>query len=126
MAEVTYLDFDVQIERAASTTPGAYHIQVLGSPAGQATADIQLPFSDLELENILLRLGHVRRDVRGVESPEAEAAKSFGGRLFTAVFNGDVERCLSDSLDRASRQGVGLRIRLRLTDAPELLDLPWE
>jgi CHAT domain len=126
MAEITYLDFDIQIERAASTTPGAYRIQVLGSPAGQATADVQLPFSDLELENILLRLGHVRRGVRGIESPEAETAKSFGGRLFAAMFNGDVQRCLSNSLDRASRQGVGLRIRLRLTDAPELLDLPWE
>ena len=33
---------------------------------------------------------------------------------------------LRSSLAEADRQGAGLRIRLRLTDAPELTDLPWE
>ena len=34
--------------------------------------------------------------------------------------------CLRSSLDEASRQDAGLRIRLRLTDVPELADLAWE
>jgi hypothetical protein len=33
---------------------------------------------------------------------------------------------LHSSLDEARRQGGGLRIRLRLTEAPELANLPWE
>ena len=33
---------------------------------------------------------------------------------------------LQRSLDDARRRGAGLRIRLRLTDVPELADFPWE
>jgi len=55
-----------------------------------------------------------------------EEAKAFGGRLFQAVFSGDVRGCLRSSLDEASRQEAGLRVRLRLAGAPELVDVPWE
>lgn len=121
MAEIAYLDFDVQIERAAA----GYRVEV-NSPAGQSASTFILPFSDLELENFLLRLGQSRRTMRRVDSPEVEAAKAFGARLFDAVFADEVRACLRSSLDEASNQGKGLRIRLRLTDAPELADLPWE
>jgi len=122
MEEISYLDFDLLIERAEK----GYTVQVLNSPAGRATADFSLPFSELELENFLLRVGRTRRGVRRLESPEMEAAKSFGGRLFDAVFSGDVRGCLHSSLDEADRQEAGLRLRLRLADVPELADLPWE
>ena len=46
---VSYLDFDLLIRRAE----GGYRAQVLSSPAGEATADITLPFSKLELENFV-------------------------------------------------------------------------
>ncbi len=122
MDEIKYLDFDLLIERAEE----GYTARVLNSPAGQATADFNLPFSELELENFLLRVGRTRRGVRRLESPEMEAAKSFGGRLFNAVLGGEVRGCLRSSLDEANRQEVGLRIRLRLVGAPKLADLPWE
>lgn len=122
MKQIAYLDFDIQIERAGSV----YRVQVLNSPMGEATHTFELPFSDLELENYLLRLGATRRNTRGVKSTESETAKAFGGRLFETVFDGEVQGCLRGSLDLAARQSKGLRLRLRLTDAPELLDLPWE
>ncbi len=100
MAEIRYLDFDLLIERAEA----GYTARVLSSPAGQASADFSLPFSELELENFLLRVGRTRRGVRRLESPEMEAAKSFGGRLFDAVFGGEARGCLRSSLDEASRQ----------------------
>jgi len=121
MAEMTYLDFDLQIEHTAA----GFRVDV-NCPAGQATSTFTLPFSDLELENFLLRLGQSRRTMRRVDSPEIEAAKQFGARLFDSVFADEVRACLRSSLDEASNQGKGLRIRLRLTDAPELADLPWE
>ncbi|HEU5101226.1 MAG TPA: CHAT domain-containing protein [Roseiflexaceae bacterium] len=121
MAEISYLDFDVQIEHAAQ----GYRVEV-NSPAGQSSSTFALPFSDLELENFLLRLGQSRRTMRRIDSPEVEAAKAFGARLFDAVFPDEVRACLRSSQDEASNQGKGLRIRLRLTDAPELADLPWE
>ena len=52
--------------------------------------------------------------------------REFGSKLYEAVFNDDMRACLRRSLDQAGQEGKGLRIRLRLTDAPELNDLPWE
>ena len=52
--------------------------------------------------------------------------KTFGKCLFDAVFGGEIRSCFLSSLDKANQQGVGLRIRLRLADTPELNDLPWE
>jgi hypothetical protein len=120
-AVMEYRDFDLLIERAAQ----GYRAQVLNSPAGQATADFVLPFSDLELENCLLRLGRPARTVRRIESTEMSTAKSFGAALFNAVFSGDVRACLRSSVDEAKRDNAGIRVRLRLAD-PALADLPWE
>lgn len=121
MPEIDYLDFDIEIEQAAQS----YRIEV-NSPAGQSSSAFQPPFSELELENFLLKLGQNRRVMRRIDAPDTEAAKTFGARLFDATFNGDIRACLRSSLDEATRQSKGLRIRLRLTDTPELADLPWE
>ncbi|HEV2136903.1 MAG TPA: CHAT domain-containing protein [Terracidiphilus sp.] len=64
--------------------------------------------------------------MRRIDSPETKAAKILGDRLFTVVFGGDVAACLRSSIDQSAQRGVGLRIRLRLTDVPELAYLPWE
>ncbi len=122
MAEIAYLDFDLLIER---TTAG-YRARVLRSPVGETTGEFQAPLSNLELENFLLRMGRPRRRVRRLESAETQATKTVGGQLFNAIFAGTVGSCFHDSLQAARGQGLGLRIRLRLTDAPELVDLPWE
>ncbi len=122
MADIKYLDLDLQIEHS----PTGYRAKILNSPAGQAASDFSLPFSDLELENFMLRLGGARRGVRRLESPEMEAAKAFGSRLFSAVFAGDLRSCLLSSQYEAEQQGAGLRVRLRLSEAPELGGLPWE
>jgi hypothetical protein len=76
MARKGYLDFDLLIERGAE----GYIARVLNSPAGQAAAGFRLPFSKLQLENFLLRVGRTRRGVRRLDSPEMEAAKVFGAR----------------------------------------------
>jgi hypothetical protein len=116
-----YRDFDLLIERAGKN----YRSQVLNSPAGQASAEFTLPFSDLELENYLLRLGRPARRVRRLESTEMSTAKNFGAALFNAVFSGDVRACLRSSVDEGKRENIGVRVRLRLGD-PVLADLPWE
>lgn len=122
MAEIAYLDFDLLIERMTA----GYRARVLRSPVGETTGEFQAPLSNLELENFLLRMGRPRRRVRRLESAETQATKTVGGQLFNAIFAGTVGSCFHDSLQAARSQGLGLRIRLRLTDAPELVDLPWE
>jgi Uncharacterized protein conserved in bacteria len=122
----TYLDFDVLIEHAAQ----GYRAKVLDSPTGQAAADFSLPFSAQDMEIFLLRLtrslSEARRRVRRLESQERELVKGFGGQLFQAMFSGAVLAALESSLNEAFRKDAGLRIRLRLTDTPELADVPWE
>jgi CHAT domain len=116
-----YKDFDLLLERA----PKGFRAQVLSSSAGQATVDFQLPFSDVELENFLLKLGRTTRVVRRIESTEMTTAKSFGAALFNAVFAGDVRACLRSAVDEARRENTRVRLRIRLAD-PVLADLPWE
>ncbi len=122
VAPKSYLNLDLAIERAE----GGYRARVLSSPAGEAASEFAIPFSPLEIENFLLRIGR-RRATRRLETSEVDAAKAFGGRLYAAVFGQSLGRVLSSSIDEASRrEAAGLRIRLRLRDAPELIDLPWE
>lgn len=117
------LDFDVLIVPHGS---GGYTARLLSSPAGVANAHFTLPFSDLEIENFVLRMGQVRTGLRQREAPQTQAAREFGQRLFDAVFGKNLEACWQSSAAEAAQQGKRLRLRLRLGDAPELLDLPWE
>ncbi len=122
MDRLEYLDFDIRLEKREQR----YAVSVIRSPAGEAEGEFVLPFSDLELENLILKVGRTRRGVRHIGSPEWQAARAFGGKLFEAVFKGDVRGCFRSSLDKATLEDKGLRIKLRLLDAPELADLPWE
>ncbi len=116
---MTYEDFDLSLERTA----GGFVARVLEAPGGPVP--FQLPFSEVRLENFLLRLGRTRRVVRRVESTEMQAAKAFGSALFGAVFSGEVDTAFHARLEEVRARGMGLRIRLHLAD-PELADLPWE
>jgi hypothetical protein len=122
MDQINYSDFDLLIEACL----GGYRARVLESPGGEGVNEFRLPFSDLEIENLLLRMGRARRGMRRIDSPALEAAKTFGARLFDAVFAGDVKTCFDASIDAAEREDKGLRMRLRLGTAPELAQLPWE
>lgn len=122
MGSIQYLDFDISIEKAES----GYQARVLDSPAGEAKAGFTLPFNDLELENFILRMGRTRRGTRSFDSPEMQQAQKFGGSLFNAVFDDEVRSQLRTSLNEAQSRNMGLRIRLRLSETPELMNLPWE
>jgi TonB family protein len=117
-----YDDFDVQIEPAGDK----YRVRLLNAPTGQASTEFVLPFTEIEVGNFLSRIGQVRRSMRRVDAPELHAAKEFGGKLFNAIFSGEMIAQLRGSMEQAADKERGLRIRLRLTDVPALGDLPWE
>jgi hypothetical protein len=120
----SYQNFDVLLERSGE---GVYRARVVHAPAGQgARVTFTQPFAPLELENFLLRIGRPRRPVRRVDAPETKAIKAFGDRLYRALFHEDLRVSLERSLSEAAAKGAGLRLRLRLSDTPELADLPWE
>lgn len=100
---------------------GGYSARIIQSPGGNAHINFK-PLDTLETEEYLLRLRQPRRG-----PAEVQAAKSFGGKLFEMLFQGDMRGVLRSSMDEADRSGKGLRIRLRFADsAADLGDLPWE
>jgi tetratricopeptide (TPR) repeat protein len=123
MSGLTYLDLDLMFTRDET----GYRVQVLRSPAGDGqVAVFDAPFTELELENLALKMGRFRARARRVESAPVAAAKDVGSRLYSAVFADAVHECLRRSLDHAREENAQLRIRLRLSDCPELANLPWE
>lgn len=122
MLKISYLDFDLLIERMGES----YKARIVNSPSGQATSPFTIPITSSELEKFFSLMGRPRNFVRRLESPAIKIAKDIGGRLFNAVFKNEVRSCLERSIDEANRKGSGLRIKLRLSDVPELGDLPWE
>ncbi|MCB0241217.1 MAG: CHAT domain-containing protein, partial [Anaerolineae bacterium] len=100
---------------------------VLRSPAGEARAVMQFPFSELQLESrlkdlqiALLRSGGKRRLAPTKEQREVQ---DFGQALFDALVTGDVRSLYDVSQTKAGSKG--LRIKLRIAD-PGLAALPWE
>ncbi|MFT3860455.1 CHAT domain-containing protein [Micropruina sp.] len=124
MPALDYLDFDLEVE--AEATPDSYKVSVLSSPRGEASGQMTFPFNSDALENVILKLGRTRSGVRAVGSPTQDLAQKFGGTLYDALFSGEVGTCFRRSLDEADSQGKGLRVRLRLENAPQLADVPWE
>lgn len=119
-----YENFDLLIEPGLE---GQYRARVLRSPAGESIPiQFTVPFSSVELENFVLRMGRNRGSTRGAGRPEGAPLKEFGGKLYDAIFQNEVRDILARSLSQTRSDGIGLRLRLRLADAPELADLPWE
>jgi hypothetical protein len=118
-----YAELRLRIDRGVGR--GSYRIVATG-PAGEALGRFKLPFSELELENFILKVGATRRGRRRIDSPEMELAKNFGTKLFGALFEGDVRELYRSSFSETRSSGQGLRVTLSLTGAPELLQVPWE
>lgn len=124
MPEPRFLDFDLALQEEPG---GSLQAWVIKSPAGEARRRFEFPFSDIETENFLLRLGNRNiASVRRLESPSRQSARIFGSRLFEALFGDEVEDCFRQSMAIAEREGVGLRLRLRLEGAPSFAGIPWE
>jgi len=122
MEKISYLDFDLLIDRVGKKYKG----RVINSPAGQAAVEFDAPFSAGELGVFWSKFEDSRQKKEASPAGCKTTLKKFGGQLFAAVFADQVQSSFSASLNEVSREGAGLRLRLRLTEAPELAALPWE
>jgi Tol biopolymer transport system component len=125
MTSRRYLNFDLLLEQEAD---GQYQALVTGSPLGETpSVRFKLPFDATTLENLLLKLDPGRSGTRRVGgTSQQQATMDFGGPLYAAIFRDDVLLAWSRSQDMARQQDAGLRLRLRLKDAPAISGLPWE
>jgi hypothetical protein len=124
MATRSYENFDLLIETEGA---GRYRAKVTDSPVGDTPVSVfSLPFSPVELENLLLKLDPGRSGMRGTPDLQTRASIDLGGGLFDAVFREEVLAAWSQSRDAVQQEGRGLRLRLRFADAPSLAAMPWE
>jgi len=112
MASKQYLTFDLMLDGHA----GDYRALVVDSPAGQDKNQFEMLFQPDQLNALLNRISMEDKD----------ATRELGQGLFDTVFDARLQSLLNRSLDEAERQANGLRIRLRLSEVPELINLPWE
>ena len=124
--ELTYDDFEVEIGPGSGRE---YPVIVINSPAGEAREMMHFPYDELELENrlkdlkiALLRSGGKRRIAL---SEEEKTVQDFGKDMWNALLTGEVRNRYDVSLERANREGKGVRLKLRIQE-PRLASLPWE
>src|SRR4051794_26893612 len=103
-----------------------YRILATATDESTASATFADPFSELELDNFVLRVGRQRLPVRHYRSTQMEEARQLGERLFDALMVEEVRDIFRSARGVADSSGKGLRLTLCLSDAPELMDLPWE
>jgi len=119
-----YRDFDLKTIRLV---PGHYRAEVRAPDGSTGAVEFAYPFEKFELELFISKIGRTRTGARRINSPEMEAAEAFGRKLFDAVFQGEARDCFTASLNQLERDEThGLRLRLRLAEAPELASWPWE
>jgi hypothetical protein len=108
--------------------PGRFRVEVVGSPAGEASTEAGLDVAALlagraEFEQALLVSGVAARQVL---TWAERSVREVGQTLFTALLGtGEVAGLYRASAALADANEKELRIVLRL-DAPELAGLPWE
>jgi hypothetical protein len=123
IGSVAHINFDVIVSHEGGER---YRARVLESSSGSGSVEFTAPFLGVELENMSLRVSRFGQTGRRTRVPQVDSARDIGGRLFEAVFAGAVRDCYRASLAESTSKGQGLRLRLRLTDVPEIATWPWE
>lgn len=119
----TYKDFTIKIARAGERS---YRVEAQG-PAGNTKLTFDSPFDERDVEIFLLRVGRpIRLASRGRVPEPVQQTVDFGRQLYDAIIAGTVREAFVSARQDAKQGGYGLRLKLRLTGAPELADLPWE
>ncbi len=123
-AKRTALDIVFEVTAAGQ----GYQVRARGATSREEQAGFQLPFNDLQVENFLLKMGQHRRQWgRGGRVPELyQPMVDFGRRLYDALCCDEVGRVWAAELNAAQAGGYTLRLKLCLSGAPALADLPWE
>ncbi len=107
MNQPSYIDFDLKISRQGE----CYTVT-----AGNISGSFNLGQEFVEAHSLELGCGGLNLD----------AVRKLGEKLFRLVFSDKVLDCFNEGLDNAFRKRKKLRLRLRLQNAPDLMNLPWE
>lgn len=117
---MSYQNFAVEV----TALPNGKYRVAIQSAVGEASAELNNPFTPQEIEGILQILSRERRVSR---DEEARAVREFGTRLFTFLFrsSGEISNAYFGSVLEAINSD-GVRIRMSIENAGALSTLPWE
>lgn len=124
MTSRTLADFDISVTRGDT----GYNA-ILRAPDGRRIqVTFAQPFEEFQLKYYIAEVTRGPQNARRSTKSGAEAvARELGQTLFAAMFAGAAQQRLDAALDAAGgTQPGGLRLRLDLSGAPELAELPWE
>jgi hypothetical protein len=118
----------LELDVSSAGTPGKYKVDVIQSPAGEASATFEL-----EPAQFIDRLDGLQQTLLASSVPSRRllsrgetSVRDVGRRLFDALFSQQaVAGVYRASSAVAAERGEALRIVLRMS-APELAVLPWE
>ena len=118
----------IELAIAPGQAPGTFRVDVVRSPAGEASAVVAL-----DVEALLARREQLEQAVlasavasRTILSQTERPLREIGNMLFSALLgSGDVAGRYQASAALAAERGDGLRVVLRV-DTPALAGLPWE
>ena len=118
----------IEVAIAPGGAPGMFQVEVVTSPAGEASATVEL-----DADSLLARRGGLQQAVlasavpsRGVLPEIEQPVREAGQVLFAGLLGtGEVAGRYRASAAVADMHGEGLRVVLRI-DSPALAGLPWE
>jgi restriction system protein len=119
---------DIELAIVPGNVPGIFRVEVIRSPAGEATAAVAL-----DVDALLARRGQLQQAVlasavasRALLTETERPVREVGLALFSALLGSDeVAGRYRASAALSDQQDQGLRIVLRIDD-PALAGLPWE
>ena len=124
-----WLNFDLRIERSADPREPGDYVRVLQSPGGEVITPFVPPFSRADLDAFAQIIDQPQPSEQSIE-----AIRTYGARLFDAVFVDRVRVAFHASLLTAYEERARLRLRLHLNEkassagdpASEWVQWPWE
>jgi CHAT domain len=129
MADINYEDFDVFVYGRAD---GKYGARVTFPDGSVANETFDFPYTAEEIAGFHARA----RTVRGAAEAEGGAGEApalqmdvvrdFGQRLYAALITGGIRDHYKALYAQSVGKNSGIRLRLELAEAPDLLVLPWE
>jgi hypothetical protein len=119
----SYLNFDLLFDKGEG---GVYKVRVIDSPVGRVESHFDIPYTQSQIKSFIKK--HRGMNTRSFVLDEAEKPPlhELGEALYSSLFSSEIRSLFQRSLDIARTNDKGLRVRLLLSNVPELISLPWE
>ncbi len=117
---------DYRMDLIVEPTDYGFISRVRSSPVGPASASFDLSITRRQLSELHIALQSASISEAFEQNLLSEELRSWGHRLFDALFFRDVLECFRASKKMADDAGNELRLHLDLTEMEELAQLPWE